>query len=190
MNDKIKFVLPAQEPAITVIIPYGGEEHQFNEISLCENDEAIIIEGGESIGHARIAGAESAKYSWLVFMDTDAIYPIDFLPLVKHQIEELGEQYPVLSAQRVGGYGNTFWRAPEHGLIMRKNVFLDRVAGYTNGQRKDIANLFQDAHKIPVEYHHDLTTLETLGSSAILIGTGLAGIAGVAIAEFKKRSYI
>lgn len=190
MNDKIKFVLPTQESAITAIIPYGGEEHQFNEILLCENDEAIIIEGGESIGHARIAGAKSAKHDWLVFMDADAIYPIDFLPSVKHQIEELGEQYPVLSAQRVGGYGNTFWQAPEHGLITRKNVFLDRVAGYTNGQRKDIAYLFQDAHKIPVEYHHDLTTLETLGSSAILIGTGLAGIAGVAIAEFKKRSYI
>lgn len=190
MRNKIKFVLPVQEPPISAIIPYGGEEYQFNETSLCENDEAIIIEGGESIGHARIAGAESAKHDWLVFMDADAIYPTDFLPSVKHWIEELGEQYPVLSAQRVGGYGNTFWQAPEHGLITHKTVFLDQVAGYTNGLRKDIGNLFQDAHKIPVEYHHDLTTLETLGSSAILIGTGLATLAGAAIAEYRKHSYI
>ena len=189
MNDKIKFVLPTQEPAISAIIPYGSEEHQFNEISLCENDEASIIEGGESIGHARIAGVESAKHDWLVFMDADATYPKDYISAIKQWVR--GTEHSVLATTRTGGFGSMLWSVHESALITRKDAFLERTVGFhANDIRKDIAYLFQDAHKIPVEYHHDLTTLETLGSSAILIGTGLAGIAGVAIAEFKKRSYI
>ena len=191
MNDKLKFVLPPQEPPITVIIPYGGEEHQFNEISLCENDEGIIIENPAviPIGEARIKGAKEAKHDWLVFMDADAVYPKDYISAIKQQIQET--KHPVLATIRTGGFGSVLWPVHESALIARKGIFLERTAGFsTNDIRKDIGNLFQDAHKIPVEYHHDLTTLETLGSSAILIGTGLAAIAGVAITEFKKRSYI
>ena len=192
MNDKIKFVLPAQEPSITAIIPYGGEEHQFNEISLCENDEAFVVEG-KGIGEAQIAGAENAKNEWLVFMDADAIYPEDYISQIKNEIQKT--QDVVLVTKRKGGFGDTFAKVRGSNLAIRKGIFLDKAVQFKtkfNG-RTDFSffpNVFSDAHKIPIEYHHDLTTLETLGSSVILIGTGLAAIGAVAFTEFKKRSYI
>jgi len=153
----------ATEPAVSLIVPYAFGE-PFNPIYICENDEVIIVFGGESIGHARIASAEIAKNDWLVLMDGDAVYPEDYIPSVKNYIRYYG--YPVMCAKRKGGFGEAFFSTHEHGLIVRKDVFLERCKDYPYGvrdagRRTDIADYFRDAVKIDVEYHHGLTKGET-----------------------------
>jgi len=174
MDYPVYKVLPATEPPVTCIIPYA-EGEKFNPIYICENDEALVVLGGESIGHARIEGAKAASNNWIVMMDADAIYPTDYIPRIKEYIREFG--YPVMAAKRLGGFDDLIFKVHEHGLIIRKDVLLERCANYPEGvrlrgSRTDIADLFRDAVKIDVEYYHGFTKGE---KSAIAI-LGLARI--------------
>jgi len=172
-KEVISFDLPTTEPSITAIIPYCSP-YPFYPLSVCENDEVLIVEGGESIGDARIKAAEEAKFDWLVFLDADAVYPYDFILQVKRYINQTG--YHILGATRTGGFGNFFWNVLESGLIVRKDIFLAITEGYVaTDRRSDVAVLFLDkAERIPVEYYHGLTHEETVGLSILLIGGAIA----------------
>ena len=149
-------------PAVSVIMPFNLERTP-NPIMLCENDEGIIVIGGQSIGHARIRGAKEAKNKWLVFVDSDAWYPPEYILQVKEYIRKLGEEHPILATKR---YGGLLSNPPphkayvyEHGLIVRKDVFLERVKNYPENapRRTDIGGLFKDAYPINVPYYHPAT---------------------------------
>jgi len=172
-DEVISFDLPATEPPITAIIPYCPP-YPFYPLSVCENDEVLIVEGGESIGDARIKAAEEAKCEWLVFLDADAVYPRDFILQVKYWINQT--RYPILGANRVGGFGNFFWNVHESGLIVQKDVFMEITEKYmATDRRSDVADLFvTDVKRIPVEYYHDFTHGEITGLSLLLIGGGIA----------------
>ena len=164
MEYPVHAVLPAAEPPVSVIIPYR-EGKVFNPVYVCVNDEVLVVEGGESIGHARIEGARHAANEWLLMMDSDAVYPKDYVPLVKSYIRRYGSEYPVMSARRRGGFGNTFTKYYESGLIVRKDVFLSRTECYPfglvwRGRRTDVWGYFEDAVPIDVTYYHDFTTDE------------------------------
>jgi len=161
------FDLSATEPPISVIIPYCPP-YPFYPLSVCENDEVLIVEGGESIGDARIKAAEEAKFDWLVFLDADAVYPHDFILQVKRYINQTG--YPILGATRTGGFGNLFWNVLESGLIVRKDIFLAITEKYVaTDRRSDVADFFvTDVERIPVEYYHDFTHGESTGLSLLL----------------------
>jgi len=168
------------EPPVTVIIPYKQGE-PFNPIYLCKNDQVLVITTGETIGHARILGAKKALNEWLVFMDGDAIYPEDYIIQVKKYIREYN--YPILATTRRGGYGDIFFNVHEHGLIVRKDVFLERTKNYPHGvrpagRRTDIADYFRDAKKIPVKYYHGYTKGEkayTRAVSLVLLAKMIGG---------------
>jgi len=114
-------------------------------------------------------------------MDADAVYPIDYVPRVKEWIVKIGDEHPVLCATRRGGFGHLFFPNHEHGLIIRRDVFLERTKDYPNnippihrhGKRTDVAPLFRDAVRIPVEYYHGFTTgeLQALGLGTIIVST-------------------
>jgi len=166
--DKIKF-LPPEQPPVSVVIPYKcGNE--FNDIYVCENDEVIVVTGGYSIGHARIAGALHSENDWLVHMDSDAVYPNDYMILVKRYIREFGEEYKIMCARRKGGFGNLIFRNHEHGMVVRKDVFLDRSVKYLNklsSERSDVGRFFRDAKIIPVDYYHGFTKGEKTAVFAV-----------------------
>ncbi len=149
------------EPPVTIIIPHKCGKPLYP-ITANLNDEVIIVRGGKSIGHARIEGAKAAKNDWLVFMDSDAIYPQDYVTKVKYFIRNY--QYPIMRTVRTGGLRTIPFL--ESGLVVRKDVFLDRVRDYQGtwyfGEgRKDVGYLFKrDAKLIPVKYHHSWTELE------------------------------
>ena len=178
----IKFLPISKYPPVSVIIPYKIGE-KFNPIWICRNDEAIIVLGGPTIGHARIAGAKAAKYEWLVFADADAVYPKDYILQLKDYLATTKAK--VLAAKRKGGFGDIFFDVHEHGLIVRKSEFLKRTARYPEGVRiangrTDIADLFRDAEKIPVEYYHGFTKGEkkfivvaATTAAAVVLLTGL-----------------
>lgn len=174
---QIHYELPETEPPVTIIIPYKHGE-KFNPVYVCKNDQVMIITTGETIGHARISGAKNAWNDWLVFMDADALYPKDYILKVKKYIRELGNKNPILAATRRGGYGDLFFNVHEHGLIVRKDVFLERTRNYPKGvryagKRTDIADYFRDAVKIPVEYFHDFTKGERAYTQlALAFGVG------------------
>ena len=170
MNYPIYRTHPHTEPAVTCVIPYK-EGEVFNPVHVCENDEVIVVTGGETIGHARIAGAKAASNEWIVQMDADAVYPKDYILKVKKCIREA--TYPVLAARRIGGFGDLIFNVHEHGLIVRRDVFLERCADYPEGVRQagnrtDVADLFRDAIKIDAEYYHGFTKGER---SAVVLGT-------------------
>ena len=180
----IKVIHPPMEPAVSVVVPYA-EGKPFNPIYICANDEVLIAKGGESIGHARIEAARQAKNEWLIFMDADAIYPPDYIPNIKYYIGTYG--FPIMATKRKGGFGDLFSQVLEHGLIARKNVFLERTKNYPEGVwwrggRTDVVGYFRDAVKIPVEYYHSFTTDEKAGLSALL------GLLIISIALLKRHS--
>jgi len=174
--DTIKVLPIAKYPSVSAIIPYKiGEE--FNKIWICSNDEAIIVLGGETIGHARIAGARVAKNKWLVFMDADAIYPKDYILKIKDYIWKIRK--PVMATIRLGGFNNIFFDVHEHGLVVHKDEFFNRVKCYPRGvrqagKRTDIADYFRDAAKIPVKYHHGFTKGEKRAIVIAISGLALA----------------
>jgi len=173
----VKAIHPPMEPAVSIIIPYA-EGEPFNPIYVCANDELLIAKGGESIGHARIEAAQQARNKWLVFMDGDAVYPPDYIPNIKYYIRAYG--WPVMAAKRKGGFGDLFFQVHEHGLIVRKDVFLERTKNYPEGvkqlgKRTDIADYFRDAVKIPVEYYHSYTKGE---KAAVAAGAGACLLVG------------
>ena len=170
----IKAIHLSMEPAVSVVVPYA-EGKPFNPIYVCANDEVLIAKGGSSIGEARIEAARQAKNEWLIFMDADAIYPADYIPYVKYYIRACG--FPIMAAKREGGFGDLFFSVHEHGLIVRKDVFLERTKNYPEGvrqlgRRTDVADYFRDAVKIPVDYYHGFTTGEKAGVAAG-VGAGL-----------------
>jgi len=172
-EELISFDLPPTEPPISAIIPYCPP-YPFNPLAVCENDEVLIVEGGESIGDARIKGAEAAKFEWLIFLDADGVYPHDFILQVKRYINQIG--YPILGANRVGGFGNFFWNVYESGLIVQKDVFMEITEKYmATDRRSDVGDFFvTDVKRIPVEYYHDFTHGEITVLSLLLIGGGIA----------------
>ena len=160
----------ATEPPVSIIMPYNLERMPYP-IFMCKNDEGIIVLGGKSIGHARIAGAKKAKNEWLIFVDSDAIYPPNYILEVKKYIRKQGDKTPIMATKRLGGL---FSNPPahrlfayEHGLIVRKDVFLERIKRYPENatRRMDIGSYFRDAVPIPVEYYHG----PTHGEKAILL---------------------
>jgi len=181
IKDILKDVFPAlhkvTEPPVSIIMPYNLERIPYP-IAICENDEGIIIVGGKSIGHARIEGAKKAKNEWLIFVDSDAMYPPNYVPEIKKYIREYGNKYPIMATKRKGGLLSNppFHRqfVYEHGLIVRRDVFFERVKNYPENvpRQYDIGGYFKDAVPIPVEYYHgptygERTILSTLLSLAI-----------------------
>ena len=167
----------AVEPAVSLIIPYASGK-PFNPIYICENDEAIVVEGGDSIGHARIEGARAASNEWLLMMDSDAVYPEDYVLIAKEFIREYGDKYPVMSAKRKGGFDELFTKFYESGLIVRRDVFLERTKYYPRGllwvgRRTDVWGYFTDNVKIDLEYYHDFTTNEKKLVSALIIAPAI-----------------
>jgi len=177
MTYPVYFSFSGLTPAISAIIPYK-EGEPFNSIFLCENDEALIVTGGESIGQARIAGTREARNEWLVFMDADAVYPPNYILQIKNWLRRSPSS--MMSTIRRGGFGEFAWRVYEHSLVVQRRVFLKRVEGYTPlAEREDIGGLFQDAKKIPVEYFHGLTKGEKLATALLLSGSGsVLGVIG------------
>jgi len=183
--DTIKVLPITKYPSVSVIIPYRIGE-KFNPIWICSNDEAIIVLGGWTIGHARIAGAKVAKYNWLVFMDADAIYPLDYILKIKDYIKRVKKT--VLATIRTGGFDNIFFDVHEHGLIVHRDEFFKRVLHYPQGvrqagRRTDIADYFRDAVKIPVKYYHGFTKGE---KRLIVAGVGFSAM----VVEFYLLSRI
>jgi len=172
----IKSLLKPEEPPVSIIMPYRyGEE--LNPLSICANDELIIVFGEKTIGHARIRGARESSYDWLVIVDSDAIYPDNYIPQVKYYIRECGDKYPVMCSIRKGGFG-MISPANEHGLIVRKDVFLERVEtflesgetrAFSGEGRADIGKYFYDAKHIPVYYYHTYTKGEKKGVSLLAL---------------------
>ena len=162
VKSTFRAVHKATEPPVSIIMPYNLERMPYP-IFMCENDEGMIVLGGKSIGHARVAGAKKAKNEWLVFVDSDAIYPPNYILEVKEYIRKQGDKTPIMVAKRLGGL---FPNPPphrryvyEHGLIVRKDVFFERVKEYPEDaiRRMDIGPYFRDAVPIPAEYYHGLT---------------------------------
>ena len=163
--------LPPEEPPISFIIPYK-QGNIFNPIYICENDEAIIVEGGKSIGHARIIGAKLAKNNWIVQMDSDAFYPKNYVYSIKYFIKKIGNKYPIMGTIRKGGFNNVIWNPYDHGLVVKKDIFLEKTKNYNETGHRDIAKYFQNAYIIPVYYYHNLTK----GEKFISISIGLTAI--------------
>ena len=175
------------DPPVTVIIPYKPGD-RFNPIHVCRNDEVLVVTGGRSIGEARIAGAKAARNRWLIFMDADAVYPPEYIPNIKSWIRIL--KYPIMAATRRGGYGNIFTKVYEHGLIVRRDVFLMRTRNYSEswwrGRGTDVSGYFGDAIRIPVVYYHSFTGWEKT-ATCFLIGFSLLG-ASIVIHRLTGRS--
>ena len=167
----------ATEPPVSIIMPYNLERMPYP-IFMCKNDEGIIVLGGKSIGDARIAGAKKAKNEWLIFVDSDAIYPPNYILEVKEYIRKQGDKTPIMATKRLGGL---FSNPPahrlfayEHGLIVRKDVFFERIKEYPKDAkgRADIGFYFKDAVPIPVKYYHGLT----YGEKILLLTTFSLGV--------------
>jgi glycosyltransferase involved in cell wall biosynthesis len=185
--------LPYKDPPISAIVPYKCGK-PLNKIWVCENDEVIVVRGGPSIGHARIAGAKHAKNEWIVQLDSDAVYPPEYILLVKHYIRELGETYPIMCTRRVGGFGNLFWNVIESGLVVRKDIFLQRGEQFLKSRRTwafsgegryDVGDYFHDAQPIPVYYYHPLAISEKIALG--LVGATLLVGIGYLIAKKRRR---
>ena len=174
-------VLPEQdEPSVSVIVPHKCGE-PLNRFYIESNDEYIVVRGGRCIGEARLYGAKLAKNDWIVQIDGDGYYPYDYIIKVKDNIRAYGDTYPVMCARRVGGFGHFFWPVIESGLIVRKDIFIERTSYVENtsrtwslsgGNRADIGTKFTDAKAVDVYYYHPLTK----GENMLLLSLPLIGI--------------
>jgi len=188
---RAKFLRRSDEPPVSVILPYK-EGDPVNNIYLCENDELIVVTG-EGIGYARIVGALCAKNDWLVFVDSDAVYPQGYIPKIKKFIRKFGDYFSVFATQRIGGI---LENPPplrlftyEHGLIVRRDEFMMRCLEFLLSDhlpRDDIGGYFTDAMPIPVIYYHGLTTGETYKFTTLL-SMGIAGLLGLIIFIIMKN---
>jgi len=177
--------LPPQDPPLTFIIPYD-KGLPFNPLHVCRNDTVLIIYGGATIGHKRIKGAQLAKTEWLVFLDADGIYPKDFALKVKRAIKRYGRFYPAMMAWREHPAFAVYPRPLESGLIVRRDVFLERTKNYPDdmpyfrGFKTDIVEYFHDAVVLKCpdcpRYYHPTSKdeKETLKAIPILLTPILA----------------
>lgn len=119
-------------------------------------DELLEDDRPGNIGLKRIAMAKKARYSWLVFLDADAVYPKDYFYRIKRVIticEEVGLKG--FRTRRYGGFG--VLGNVEASLVVRKDEFLKRVEEY-NPEYLDVGYLFEDLPVIDyVGYYHGLT---------------------------------
>jgi len=165
----IKSILGPAEPSVSVIMPYK-EGEVLNPLNICYNDELIVVLNEKSIGHARIRGVLESTFDWIVSVDSDAVYPDSYITDIKYYIREY--EYEIMCATRRGGARHFLAPAHEHGLIVRKEVFLERVEefyksditkAFTGEGRADIGKYFHDAVRIPVKYYHKFTKGEKKG---------------------------
>jgi len=141
---------------ITVIIPYAqGEPIGKPPVG----DETLwITDENLGIGEKRIKGAKMARFEWLVMADSDGYYPDDYIPKIKRAI--LSGKYPKgFFTVREGGILHR--SKLESGLVVRKDVFLERVKSFEPDHRRDVWGLFNDLPVVEhIRYYHGLTESE------------------------------
>lgn len=139
---------------ITVIIPYKAGQPIYNPP---KGDETLWIDEGLGIGEARIEGARRARYDWLIMADADGDYPADYVDRVRKTI--ISGRYPLgFRTTRRGGFTRV---GVESGIVVRKDVLLERTEGFVPDHRKDIMyipHIFDDLPLVEdIRYVHGLT---------------------------------
>jgi len=157
--------------AVTVVIPHK-EGDPLNLPVIGPEDELLVIEG-LGAGEARIRGATDARNEWIITCDADGVYPNDYVEKAKEIIES--GKYPYgFKALRLGGFAPSVGQ--EAGMVVPRELFLQRTRGFVPNGRWDVGHLLRD---IPVEpsltYYHDLTFGEsTLTAIAVPAAVGVA----------------
>ena len=147
----------------TVIIPYKEGEPIRDPP---EGDETLWIDSDLDIGEARIKGALEASNEWLIQVDADGHYPDDYIEKIRDAIAS-GEYPDGFWCIRRGGLKRTYM---ESGLVVHRELFLERVKDFVPNHRLDVGSLFND---LPINdeitYWHGLTKNEKSGVLLLLI---------------------
>ncbi|NVM24180.1 MAG: glycosyltransferase [Desulfobacterales bacterium] len=139
---------------ITVVIPYREGEPIGRPP---EGDETLWMNSDLGIGEGRIKGAQQASYDRMVFVDADGVYPDDFIDKVEDAINS-GEYPDGFWCVRKGGFVRTYL---ESGLVVHRDLFLERVKHFLPNHRRDIGELFEDLPtNDEITYRHGLTKRE------------------------------
>lgn len=123
-----------------------------------QNDESILVDHCPSIGQARIKGTLKSSHDWILMTDSDGTYPKDFIDQVRAKIES--NVYPIgFWCTRRGGFVSNWL---ESGLVVRKDIFLERTSDYfPTSERDDIGRFFYDLPiATDIVYTHSITTNE------------------------------
>ena len=160
-------------PPVSIVIPWDEKSPLFIPEHDPE-DEVIVVTGEKPIGIARLEGALKAKHDWIVFTDSDAYYPPDYISKVKEKIRS--GLYPNgFRTTRKGGFG-MLNRYLESGLIVRKSYLLSEIGKcYIPASNRSDIMMCGHLKSLPVLrdvwYYHGFTkgevkTLVTIGAAA------------------------
>ena len=148
---------------ITVVIPYREGEPVGRPP---EGDETLWMNSDLGIGEQRIKGAQQARYDWIVFVDADGYYPDNYITDIEDAINS-GEYPDGFWCVRRGGFTRSYL---ESGLVVRRDLFLERVKHFITNHRRDIGELFEDLPtNDEITYRHGLTKREKGVLVAIVI---------------------
>lgn len=128
---------------VTVIIPYREGEPVGKPP---EGVETFWIDSGLGIGEARIKGALRASTLWLVQCDADAYYPDDYITRIEAAIRS-GRYLYGFWCKREGGIVPAWL---ESGLVVRRDVFLERTKDFKPDKGADVGKEFWD---LPIAYN-------------------------------------
>ncbi len=141
-------------PLLTVIIPYRKDQSIGNPP---KGDETIWMDSGLGIGEQRLKGALKASHEWLIHVDADGHYPPDYVERVREAIAS-GKYPNGFFCQRGGKPYVTYGEA---GLVIRRDLFLERTKKFYPNHRLDVSPLFHDLPIVKnIIYDHRLTTSE------------------------------
>ena len=122
-----------------------------------QGDETLWMNSDLGLGEQRMRGAQKASHEWLVHVDADGYYPPDYVEKVRVAIAS-GKYPDGFFCQRGGRPYVTYGEA---GLVVRRDLFLERTEKFFPDHRLDVSSLFYD---LPIEkniiYEHRLTTSE------------------------------